>query len=144
MPFSAGKGSGWVNEMADLEIGQFKFTDGYVNDNMFNTLLSEGVLEKKDGWTFHSGGEQGRICITPAGHFMAERIGTHNFWPTIQEGQLVELDIEPHVNRPVDSVTACILMLNIINLLTAEYIAENQVRIKGVLKRLCQPGGVEE
>ena len=70
--------------------------------------------------------------------------GTLNFWPTIQEGQLVELDIEPHVNRPVDSVTACILMLNIINLLTAEYIAENQVRVKGVLKRLCQPGGVEE
>ena len=54
MPFSAGKGSGWVNEMADLEIGQFKFTDGYVNENMIatltpKTLLSEGVLEGNHG-----------------------------------------------------------------------------------------------
>ena len=48
------------------------------------------------------------------------------------------------VNRPVDSVGVNIMMLNILTLMTAEYIAENQVRIKGVLKRLCQPGGVEE
>ena len=67
MPISTANGIGWVKEMADLEIGKFKATDGYVNHDMNTTLLSEGVLEKKDGWKFASGGDQGRICITPVG-----------------------------------------------------------------------------
>ena len=53
IPISTAGGMAWVNEKADLQIGEYLLHDGYVNPNMTTTLLSEGKQIEAD-WTFYT------------------------------------------------------------------------------------------
>ena len=77
----------YLDEMADLILGQHQILDGYVNPHAELTLISEGTL-LPFLWEFHSD-LQGKQCSSPAGEFMAMQEGPLFFWPCDGAGELI-------------------------------------------------------
>ena len=77
----------YLDEMADLILGQHEILDGYVNPHAELTLISEGTL-LPFLWEFHSD-LQGKQCSSPAGEFMAMQEGPLFFWPCDGAGELI-------------------------------------------------------
>ena len=98
VPISTAGGVAWVDEMADLYIGEYGFKDGYVNPHMTTTLISEGV-QNKQGWKFLT--TEDKWCLTPHGNFIAERHDTLHFWPVVHTSDGAVLNTEPHHTQPV-------------------------------------------
>ena len=102
-PIMTASGISYVHEMADLHLGNYALTGGYVNDHMDTTLVSEGVLQS-EGWQFLGAGNK-KLCMTPEGNFVAERHGNLHFWPTKQSdsaARVLVVDTEPHLNSIVN------------------------------------------
>ena len=65
VPVSTAGGIKQLREMADLHIGEYRFTGGYVNPHMDTTLISEG-READNQWKFYTS-HQGKVCSAPQG-----------------------------------------------------------------------------
>ena len=103
IPIATANGTAWVDEMADLCIGEHKLKDGWVNPHMDMTLASESVLAEHH-WGFVTQGAN-KVCYPPTGEpFLAEKQGTLHFWPVTDD----TLDPTPDISHsvPVDIAEA--------------------------------------
>ena len=77
-PFPITTGITWLDKQCDLNLPGILLTNGYIDDHLHNTLLSEGILAKEKDWSFRTDG-RGKMCTHPQGSFKATLRG-HLFY----------------------------------------------------------------
>ena len=88
----------WLDKQRDLNLPGIMLTNGYINDHLHITLLSEGTLAKEKGWSFKTDAD-GKLCTHPQGSFRARLMGHLFYLPNHIIG------IAPMVMAGVDNQT---------------------------------------
>ena len=74
-PITTAGGITWLDKQC---LPGILLTNGYINDHLHITLLSEGILAKEKGWSFKTDAG-GKLCTHPQGSFRARLMG-HLFY----------------------------------------------------------------
>ena len=98
-PITTAGGITWLDKQCDLNMPGIILTNGYINDHLHITLLSEGILAKEKKWSFKTDVE-GKLCTHPQGSFMARPMGHLFYLPNHIIG------IPPMVMAGVDELMA--------------------------------------
>ena len=98
-PITTAGGITWLDKQCDLNMPGIILTNGYINDHLHITLLSEGILAKEKDWSFKTD-VHGKLCTHPQGSFRARSMGHLFYLPNHIIG------IPPMVMAGVDELMA--------------------------------------